>query len=54
MARAEIHPFENEIFDHFRNEIKEKKKWIKINYLFLGLDIFLDSPRYDIAHLKPI
>ena len=29
MARAEIHPFENEIFDHFRNEIKEKKKWIK-------------------------
>ena len=29
MAKAEIHPFENEIFDHCRKEIKEKKIWIK-------------------------
>ena len=29
MAKAEIHAFENEIFDHFRSEVKEKKKWIK-------------------------
>ncbi len=29
MPRTEIHAFENEIFDHFRKEVIEKKKWIK-------------------------